>query len=377
MLNIENFLQEIGKLNSNLRKTKIALRRAEERYKKLLERSSDIIFVHQDGKIVLASKACAALLGAQHPKDLIGKDLLNDIVHPDYREIVKKRDIKILEQHKEVGFLEEKIIKLDGEIIDIDVCAVPFTYKDKIAVKVYARDITKQKKIKAESERNYQNLKNFTNYLQKILEEERHKISLEIHDDLGQLLSVLKLDLQSILSETPKEQKDIVEKLNMLSNLIDIIMQRLRIISYQLRPPLLDHLGLYAAINWQVNEFAKITNIKCKLQIVPKNLELREDISITIFRVLQEALTNILRYSKATKISIHLKKSEHKLFLKICDNGIGISKNKIGDPKSLGLLSMKERISNINGSFRIIGKDNIGTTITINIPLCFKEKKND
>jgi two-component system sensor histidine kinase UhpB len=342
-----------------------------------LGRSSDIIFVHQNGKIVLASKACAALLGAQNPKELIGKDLLNDVVHPDYRKIVKERDIKILKEHKEVGFLEEKIMKLDGEIIDIDVCAVPFTYKGKAAVKVYARDITKQKKVKAESERSYQNLKNFTNYLQKILEEERHKISLEIHDDLGQLLSVLKLDLQNVLSEMPEEPKNIVEKLSMMSNLIDIIMQRLRIISYQLRPPLLDHLGLCAAIIWQINEFEKITNIKCKLKILPKNLELREDISISVFRVLQGALTNILRYSKATKVSIYLNKNENKLMLKISDNGIGITDDKISDPKSLGLLSMKERILNINGTFNIIGKKNIGTTITVNIPLFLKDKKND
>jgi two-component system sensor histidine kinase UhpB len=377
MLNVEDLLKETEKLNLNLRKTNLALKRAEERYKRLLGRSSDIIFVHQNGKIVLASKACAALLGAQNPKELIGKDLLNDVVHPDYRKIVKERDIKILKEHKEVGFLEEKIMKLDGEIIDIDVCAVPFTYKGKAAVKVYARDITKQKKVKAESERSYQNLKNFTNYLQKILEEERHKISLEIHDDLGQLLSVLKLDLQNVLSEMPEEPKNIVEKLSMMSNLIDIIMQRLRIISYQLRPPLLDHLGLCAAIIWQINEFEKITNIKCKLKILPKNLELREDISISVFRVLQGALTNILRYSKATKVSIYLNKNENKLMLKISDNGIGITDDKISDPKSLGLLSMKERILNINGTFNIIGKKNIGTTITVNIPLFLKDKKND
>jgi len=370
----EDFLKERKEINSNFRKTKIALKRTEEKYKELLERSSDIVFVHQGGKVVLASKAAAVLLGAQHPKELIGKDLLNDLVHPDYREIVKKRDKRILKQQKEVGFLEEKLIKLNGDVIDVDVCAVPFTYKGNIAVKVYARDITKQKRIEAESDKSYQNLKSFANYLQKILEEERHKISLEMHDDLGQLLSILKLDLQDILNEAPEEES-LVEKLSRMSNLIDIIMQRVKMISYSLRPPLLDHLGFYAALNWQVREFEKVTNIKCKLKLVPEDLELNENISIPVFRVVQEALTNILRHSKATEILIYIKKNRNSLFLKIRDKGIGIPDDKISDPKSLGLLSMRERIANINGTFSISGQNNIGTTIIINIPIRPREGK--
>jgi len=377
MFNIKDLLKEKEKLNLDLRKTQTALKKVEGKYKQLLERSSDIIFIHQDGKIVLASKACAILLGAKHPKDLIGKDLLNDIVHPDYREIVKKRDNAILHEKREVKFLEEKIIKLDGEVIDIDACAVPFTYRGNTAIKVYARDITKRKKVVEELGRTHKNLKNLNNYLQKMLEKERLKFSREIHDELGQVLSVLKLDIQNIINQMPKEPKNIIEKLYTMSNLIDIIMQRLKMISYQLRPPILDHLGLYAAMNWQVNEFEKTTNIKCKLKVEPENLELSEDTSIILFRVLQEALTNILRHSKATKVSIYLKKNEHKLFFKINDNGIGIPNDKMADSKSLGLLSMKERISNINGTFYIIGKENIGTTIAINIPLYLKTKKND
>ena len=233
MFNIKNLLKEKEKLNLDLRKTQTALKKVEEKYKQLLERSSDIIFIHQDGKIVLASKACAILLGAKYPKDLIGKDLLNDIVHPDYREIVKKRDNTILHEKREVKFLEEKIIKLDGEVLDIDACAVPFTYRGNTAIKVYARDITKRKKVVEELGRTHKNLKNLNNYLQKMIEKERLKFSREIHDELGQVLSVLKLDIQNIINQMPKEPKNIIEKLYTMSNLIDIIMQRLKMISYQ------------------------------------------------------------------------------------------------------------------------------------------------
>lgn len=376
MFNIDTLLKETEKLNLELKKVKDDLKKAEIKYKNLLERSSDIIFVHQDGKVVLASKACAILLGAKSPKEIIGKDLLYDIVHPDYREIVKKRDYKILKKNKEVGFLEEKILKINGDVIDVDVCAVPFTYKGRPAIKVYARDLTQIKKLQEESYKNSRNLKNLNIYLQDILERERLKISHEIHDELGQMLSLLKLDVQNILTEIPRNEKNIIEKLNTMLNLINIIIERTRIISYQLRPPILDHLGLYAAIKWQIDEFSKITGIKCNLKIESEKINLNEEITIAIFRVIQEALTNILRHSKASKLWISIKKINNFITLIVRDNGIGIPKKAIHESKSFGLLSMKERISSLNGNFNIQSEENKGTTIKIKIPLKI-ENKND
>lgn len=360
---------QIKKLKKKLLETKSALKISEEKYKNLLERSSDIIFVHQNYKIVLASKACAKLLGAKEPKELIGKHLLKDIVHPDYRNIVKKRVEKIINEGKEVGFLEEKIRKLNGEIIDIDVCAVPFTYKGKPAVKVYARDITHIKKLQREIKERSENLQNLTYYIQKLVEDEKLKISRELHDELGQLLSILKLDIIEISKTIPEDHKDILEKINTMENLLDLIINRLRVISYQLRPPMLDHLGLESAIKWQLEEFEKITNIKCRRNIKIISDEINEKISITIFRVLQETLTNILRHSKATEVKVNLHQNKDSLILKIIDNGIGIENEKINNSKSLGILNMKERVMSVNGKFKIFGEKGKGTTVEVRIPL--------
>lgn len=365
---------QVKNLKKKLLKAKNELKISEEKYKKLLERSSDIIFVHQNYKIVLASKACAKLLGAKEPKDLIGKHLLKDIVHPDYINIVKKRVMQIVKDGREVGFLEEKIKKLNGEIIDIDVCAVPFLYKGKPAVKVYARDITHIKKLQKEIKERSENLQNLTNYIQRIIEDEKLKISQELHDDLGQLLTILKLDIIEISKTIPADHNDILEKINTMENLLDLIINRLRIISYQLRPPILDHLGLESAIKWQLEEFERITKIKCIRKIKINNYGLTEKISINVFRILQEILTNIIRHSKAKEVIVYINQNNKKLILKVKDNGIGIDVEKINYSKSLGILNMKERVLSLNGKFKLLSDKGKGTIIEVCIPL--EENKN-
>ncbi|NLI56696.1 PAS domain S-box protein [bacterium] len=378
LLNTDELIYEIEKLNLNLSKTQKILKKTEDKYKNLLERSSDIIFVHQNGKIVLASKGCLKLLGAKNQKELIGKDLLNDIVHPDYRDVVKKRDDNVYKNKKEASFLEEKLIKLNGDILDVDVCPVPYTYKGKPAIKVYARDITKKKKNELENKLNYLKMKNLTDYFQMILEDERSRISQEIHDDLGQTLIMLKLNLQNLQNELNQIDKNNIfnDKISKIIFLSDSINQKLKDISYQLRPPILDHLGLISAIKWQVEEFEKLSGIKCSLKTSSAKLKLKKDVSTTIFRVFQEALNNIYKHSKATKVNIIIKKYENYLLFKIKDNGVGIKIDKINKLTSLGILSMKERIVSINGYFNIINNKNNGTVINIKIPTSEKYNKN-
>lgn len=363
--------EKIKQLNKKILQMKNALKISEEKYRNLLERSSDIIFVHQNYKVILASNACAKLLGFKQPKELIGKHLLKDIVHPDYRNIVKERVQKIIKEGKEVGFLQEKIKKQNGEYIDIDVCAVPFFYKGKPCVKVYARDITHIKKLQKEIEERNINLKNYTNYIQKLIEDEKLKLSHELHDELGQLLSILRLEIIEINKNIPDDHKNLTEKVNNILNLLEIIMNRLKIISYQLRPPILDHLGLEAAINWQIDEFQKVTNIKCikKINLDINKRNINENTSIILFRILQEALTNILRHANANEVKIHIYQNKKFLILTIKDNGIGITEEQINNPKSLGILSMRERVLTLNGILFISGKKNKGTTLKIKIPL--------
>jgi len=138
---------------------------------------------------------------------------------------------------------------------------------------------------------------------------------------------------------------------------------------HQLRPSILDHFGLVAAIEWQAKEFQKQTGLRCKYLIPEDDIELSEHKSIAIFRVFQEALTNIARHSKATRVDVSLEVVDNNIELKVSDNGVGIKKEVIDDPNSLGLLGMRERVNLIGGKISISSVLNLGTTILINVPI--------
>ena len=154
-----------------------------------------------------------------------------------------------------------------------------------------------------------------------------------------------------------------------MSQLIDSTIQTVQRISAQLRPGLLDDIGLFAAIEWQAEEFQKRTGISCELSISSQDITLDSERSTSIFRIFQETLTNITRHANATKVKVNLLKKGNRLELKIKDNGKGISKEKISDPKSLGLVGIQERVFFLGGNIEIKGTQDKGTSITVSIPL--------
>jgi PAS domain S-box-containing protein len=201
------------------------------------------------------------------------------------------------------------------------------------------------------------------------IEEERKRISLELHDELGQQLSLLMLDLGMLTTELPNMPKELREKIHGMMALADTAIKSVQRISGELRPTLLDDLGLGAAVAWAVKEFHKRTKIAADVRINPPHLKADQERSIAIFRILQEALTNVMRHSKATKVRVRLTRSDSMLILKVTDNGIGISRKQIENAKSIGLTGMRERVRPWNGCVSITGepgrKTEIVTTIRI------------
>ncbi|MBC8182509.1 PAS domain S-box protein [candidate division KSB1 bacterium] len=226
-----------------------------------------------------------------------------------------------------------------------------------------------RKKAEEEFKRSEESLRNLAARLEKIREEERTSIAREIHDDLGQSLTALKMDIAWLENKLPIKQDNITSKLKSMKELTDSIIQTVKKISTELRPGLLDDLGLVPAIEWQTEEFKKRTGINCNLDIVDQDLIIDKNLSTTVFRIFQESLTNISRHAKATEVYISFKGQNKKIVLSIRDNGIGISDKQISDPKSLGLLGIRERLVPFNGQFNIIGKKNKGTTVTVTIPI--------
>jgi len=230
-------------------------------------------------------------------------------------------------------------------------------------------DITERKKAEKELKKSREQLRDLAMHLQLIREEERTHIAREIHDELGQSLTALKLELYSLKKGLPQNQQSLVEKTNSMLKLINTTSQAVQRISTNLRPGLLDDLGLPAAIEWQLEEFGNRTGIACELELSPKDIVLDQALSTTIFRIFQETLTNIARHANATRVTVSLKREDNNLVLEVRDNGKGITKRQIADPKSFGIIGIRERLNPWGGKFEIKGVRNKGTRVKVSIQL--------
>jgi signal transduction histidine kinase len=238
---------------------------------------------------------------------------------------------------------------------------VPEVLKSKVAVFV---ELHRKSERLRESE---EKLRRLAAHLISVREEERAHIAREIHDELGQVLTGLKMEV-GWLAKRLKERA-LVEKTDSMGKLIDSTVQTVRKIATGLRPEMLDDMGLIAAVGWQAKEFQKRTGIRCRAKLPPEGLKLDIDVSTTMFRIFQEILTNVARHSRATRVDIDLEVAETRVALDVADNGVGIPVGEVNGKKSLGLLGMNERALLFGGEVKIAGAPGQGTRVTVAIPL--------
>ncbi len=238
-------------------------------------------------------------------------------------------------------------------------------------------NITERKKAEEKIKHTHEELRNLTAHLQKVREDERTSIAREIHDVLGQILTALQIDLSNLTKKLPQDKKPLIQRAEKILELVDICMDTVQRISSDLRPNLLDKLGLIPAIKRYAKEFQTRTGIKCMVSSHDVKLNLNMDISTAIFRIYQETLTNVVRHANATSVKTDLKKEKKCLILKIMDNGKGINEKEMSSPKSFGIIGMRERADFVGGKIKIKGIKDKGTTVIVTIPLPQKEQHND
>ncbi len=237
------------------------------------------------------------------------------------------------------------------------------------SVECFVIDINEQKKILEQLRASQEEMRNLALYFESLREVEKKKLAFEIHDELGHLLTAMKLEMSWILKKKFLREDILQEKLTKLIEMIETTIRKVRSISSQLRPSILDHFGIVAAIEWQAKEFQKQTAIRCRLNLPKQEIQLDEAKSIVVFRIFQEILTNIARHANATRVDINLEVNENNLLLTVSDNGKGIRSEDLSSKRSLGITGMKERASSVNGKLNISGVSNIGTTVTLTIPI--------
>lgn len=226
-----------------------------------------------------------------------------------------------------------------------------------------------RRQAEAELRGSQEQLRNLSSHLESVREEERTRLAREIHDELGQGLTALKMDLSWITKRLEPGQQPISEKIRSMDGLVDETIRTVQRLSGELRPGLLDDLGLAAAIEWQTEEFQKRAGIACDVRLALGDTALSREHATVIFRIFQETLTNVLRHARATRVSVLLQVEDNRLVLEVGDNGRGITEEEARGPRAFGLIGMRERLLALKGQLVIHGRPGHGTTVTVTVPL--------
>jgi PAS domain S-box-containing protein len=346
----------------------------EQQYRTLFEVSpSGISLQDLQGNILDVNDSYCRMTGFSR-EELIGKNVRMLVPKGKHYHDVADNINRIIRGK----ILEHEVINLNkaGKLLFIELKDTLFRLPDgSDGILTVSNNITGRKHAEQFLKESQEKLKVFAEHLQTIREEERVEIARELHDNLGQHLSAIKMDLCMLikkLSEIQCEDEKVPGIIGQAKDMIPMIEQTIdmvRKISSELRPVLLDELGLIPAIERYLEEFGKRGGIECSLVLGVRNIKVDRNHAVGIFRILQEACTNILRHAEATRVEVRIMKDKKSVILEIGDNGIGMRKSKIDNIRSLGILGMRERAMLFGGELQITSKKGQGTKVSVEIPL--------
>lgn len=353
-----------------------AIRQAEERYRSIFENAVEGIFrTTIDGKYLVVNPALARLYGYESPEEMISA--VTDIAKQVYVE-PRRRDEFLRRMHEEemvIGF-ESQARRKDGGVIWVseNVRAVRDRNGAIVGYEGTVENISQRKEAEEQLQQSLDRLRTLSGRLEVVREEERARIARELHDELGVGLTCLKIDLSqanTIVSEVEgsRLRRKLSEKIRAMIEQVEGTITDVQRIVSELRPGVLDDLGLVAAIEWQSQEFQRLTGITCTCTATAEDIEVEPERATAVFRICQEALTNVARHAHATAVRVSLQEQGGSLLLSVSDDGKGIPDQKISDPRSFGLLGMRERAALLGGEVTITGSPEKGTTITMRLPV--------
>ena len=335
---------------------------ADHIYRVFLERMNEgAAILGRDHTVLHCNRRFARLLGAGL-QSVIGSSL-HDLVWPgDHARL--NTLLRCAARRNCRG--EARLRSQNGAPVPVQLSLNPLRLKTR-AVCLIVSDLSEVKRAEQELRASSEQLRNLAARLLSIREEERTRIAREVHDELGQSLTAVKMDLSWLAGRLSPGDGPLLGRIRSTLQLADSTLQSVRRISTELRPGVLD-LGLAAALEWQVREFQARTGIRCRLRLSGQEV-VAPDVSTALFRILQEALTNVARHAGATRAEVVLKKQPDTLVLQIRDNGRGFNPANSSSSKSLGLLGMRERSAILGGRVDLSSAPGKGTRVTARIPL--------
>jgi signal transduction histidine kinase len=258
----------------------------------------------------------------------------------------------------------------DGRRLDVSLTASPLTDEHGTVwgVSTITRDISERKRADERLRRSEAESRALSVRMQSVREEERAHIAREIHDELGQVLTGLKMELAALGKAAKPREKGLARRIEPMLRTVDHTIDLVRRIASELRPGVLDVLGVAAAIEWQARDFHARSGIPCRVTSRLGERSLDQDVSTAIFRIFQESLTNVARHAKATRVRVHLAEARGRVILKVSDDGRGITESERSSVRSLGLVGMRERAALLGGDVSVTGVPGGGTTVVVSIP---------
>lgn len=347
-----------------------ALVQAERQYRSIFEHAVEGMFqTTLTGQFLTANPALARLLGYTSPEEMIAA--VTDITHQIYLDPDRRDEFRrSLEDNDSVTGFESQVCRRDGSIVWITESARVRrdTGGEVVGYEGSVENITARKLAEERVQSTLAQIRKLASRLEKVREEERARIARELHDELGVGLTCLKIDLSRLFPQDRPAGGRTDEKVHRIMGQIDDTIATVQRIVTELRPAILDDLGLVAAIEWQAEDFQRRTGIECVFSLGSEDPPVTPEQATSVFRICQEALTNVARHAGATTATIRLHDQDDGLLLEVQDNGCGIAPEKITDFRSLGLLGMRERAGLFGGMVTVIGRPGEGTVVSLRIP---------
>jgi PAS domain S-box-containing protein len=368
-------LLEVILILQDITERKIAeevLRSSEEKRRLIMNAALDaIVSIDTKGFITSWNPPAEKIFGWKE-NEIIGRRLSETIIPGKYRE----RHEKGLQHYLQTGegpvlnkLIEITALNKEGAEFPVELSIIPIEQDDEKSFCAFIKDISERKKAEERLKQSHGDMRLLASHLQNIREEERAAMAREVHDELGQQITCLKMDFSWLYKKMNVEDPQMKQKMKETTELLDHTAITIRKIATELRPSILDDFGLIEALQWHSQEFEKKSGIIIQFNSVVPDITIEKNIAVALFRIYQESLTNVARHAAATSVTASIVLKDDQLILTISDNGKGFDVTKSSNKKTLGLLGMKERSLMIGGKYEITSAPGKGTTVLVTVPL--------
>jgi len=330
-----------------------------------IEHFADALYcMNPQGRIVYANKAACHFLGYSRD-ELVSRSIpeIDPLISGEtweriWKDLKLRGSVKVETQHRTKR----------GRVFPVEITATYLEFEGKEYSVASARDLTERKRVQTDLQRSLDQVRALAWRLQSVREEESKRLAREIHDQLGQALTALRLDVRALIGEMRGVAEALSKRAKSMLSLIDETIRTVRRISSELRPGMLDHLGLVATVESVGEDFQSRTGIKCRLNLPGQDIAMDPERATALYRILQESLTNVARHAAASQVEVELRRQGKDLTLIVQDNGKGMSMDKLSSRESLGILGMQERALVFGGHVVFCTGPGMGTTVRVRIP---------